>query len=133
MPIRKYFLWVGSFLLAALLAADWWLPDPVAHPHSEIPPNQRVNLRIRSDQKWPERIVLDTTHPQPSLAPETHPESDIVQRQELAGSEQRGPPNTFAALEPAHAASAATNDKVSAIRAKPRPGQFRMSGTVKPD
>ena len=133
MPIRKYFSWVGSFLLAALFVADWWLPNPVAHPHSEIPPNERVNLRIRSDQKWPERIVFDTTHPRPSLAVETHPEPDIGPKQELAGSEQRGPLNTFAALEPAHAASAATNDKVSAIRAKPRPDQFRMSGTVKAD
>src|SRR5262245_8891164 len=133
MPIRKYFLWVGSFLLAALFAADWWLPDPVAHPHSEIPPNERVNLRIRSDQKWPERIVFDTTHPRPSLAAETHPEPDIVPKQELTGSEQRGSLNTFAALEPARAASAATNDKVSAIRAKPRPDQFLMSGTVKQD
>jgi len=58
MPIRQYFVWVGSVLLVALFGADWCLPAPVAHPHSEIPANERVNLRIRSDHKWPERVVM---------------------------------------------------------------------------
>ena len=61
MPIRQYFLWVGSILLVALFAADWLLPEPAAHPHSQIPPHERVNLQIRSNHKWPERVVLDTT------------------------------------------------------------------------
>jgi hypothetical protein len=68
MPIRQYFLRVGSILLVAMFAADWWLPAPVARPHSDIPPNERVNLRIRSDHKWPERVVFDTAHSGLSLA-----------------------------------------------------------------
>jgi hypothetical protein len=133
MPIRQYFLWVGSILLMALLATNWLFPVPVAHPHPEIPPNERANLRIHSDQKWPARMVFDTAHPRPSLAPETHPEPDIVPRQALAGSEQRGPLGAFAAMEPADAARAATNDKASAIQAKPRPVWLRMTGTIKAD
>src|ERR1700750_2533503 len=78
MPLRQYFVWVGSVLLVALFVADWCLPAPVAHPHSEIPPNQRVSLRIRSDQKWPERIVFDTAHSALSLAAEAGPEPTVV-------------------------------------------------------
>ena len=133
MPIRQYFLRVGSILLVALFAADWWLPAPVAHPHSEIPPNEKVNLRIRSDHKWPERIVFDTAHSELSRAGEAHHDQDVLPSPELAGLEQRGPLNAFAAMESAHAAPAATNDKASAIQAKPQPARFRMTGTIKAD
>ena len=30
MPLFQYFGWVGSFLLAALFAANWWFPVPIA-------------------------------------------------------------------------------------------------------
>jgi hypothetical protein len=100
MPIRQYFLWVGSILLAALLVADWWLPEPAADSHSQIPPHERVNLQIRSNHKWPERVVFDTAH---------------------AG-------RSFVAEAPE-----ATNDKVSAIPAKPGTEMFRMTGTIKVD
>ena len=30
MPLFQYFGWVGSFLLAALLAANWCFPAPIA-------------------------------------------------------------------------------------------------------
>ena len=83
MPIRQYFLWVGSILLVALLVADWLLPEPVAHPHSEIPPNERVNLQIRSNHKWPERVVFDTTRPGRTFAA-AHPEPDLGRPQEFA-------------------------------------------------
>jgi hypothetical protein len=59
MPLRQYFAWVGGLLLVGLFAADWLFPAPVHAPRSEIPPNETVNLRIRSDQKWPERVVID--------------------------------------------------------------------------
>jgi hypothetical protein len=37
MPIRQYFLWVGSILLVAIFIADWLLPEPAARPHSQNP------------------------------------------------------------------------------------------------
>ena len=46
MPLRPYFAWVGSILLVALFVADWCFPAPVHAPRSEIPPHERVNLRI---------------------------------------------------------------------------------------
>ena len=132
-PIRQYFAWVGSVLLAALFAANWWLPGPAAHSHSALPPNERVNLRIRSDHKWPERVVFDTAHSGMQFAAESRPKLDVVPNQDLAQAEQRSPLDAFAAMERAQATSTATNDKASAIRAKPRPPGLRMSSTAKSD
>ena len=60
MPVFQYFGWVGSFLLMTLLAANWCFPAPIAPP-SDVPLDQKVQIRIHTDHKWPERVVLDTT------------------------------------------------------------------------
>jgi hypothetical protein len=133
MPIRQYFVWVGSVLLVALFAADWWLPDPVAHLHSAIAPNERVNLRIRSDHKWPERVVFYTAHSGMPLAAELGRELDVAPNQDLTQAEQRSPLDAFAAMEGAQVTPTATNDKASAIRAKLQPLGPRMSSTAKAD
>ncbi|WP_161854095.1 hypothetical protein [Bradyrhizobium sp. CCBAU 051011] len=133
MPIRQYFVWVGSVLLVALLAADWWLPGPADHSHSAIAPNARVNLRIHSDHKWPERVVFDTAHSGMQLATEFGSKLDVVPDQDLIQPEQRSPLDAFAAMEGAQATSTATNDKASAIRAKPRPLGPRMTSAAKAD
>ena len=132
MPIRQYFVWVGSVLLVALFAADWWLPDPAAHSPSAIASNERVNLRIRSDHKWPERVVFDTAHSGIPLAAEFGPKLDVVSNQDLQ-AKQRSPLDAFAAMEAAQVTPTATNDKASAIRAKPGPLGPRMSSTAKFD
>jgi len=68
MPLFQYFGWVGSFLLAALFAASWWLPGNVPDaPRPRAPLSESIHIRIRSDYKWPERVVFDTTRP--GLAP----------------------------------------------------------------
>ena len=59
MPVLQYFGWVGSFLLATLLAANWCLPAPMA-PHPGVPVDQKIKIRIHTDHKWPERVVFDT-------------------------------------------------------------------------
>ena len=133
MPIRQYLVWVGSALLVALFAADWWLPDPAAHLHSAIPPNEKVNLRIRSNHKWPERVVFDTAHSGMPLAAEFGPKLDVVPNQDLAQAEQRSPLDTFAAMEGAQVMPTATIDKATAIRAKPRPLGPRMTSAAESD
>jgi hypothetical protein len=134
MPIRQYFLWVGSALLLALFAADWWLPGSVAHTHSAVPPHERVNLRIRSDQKWPERVVFDTANSGMQLAAQSGSKLNVVPNQDLAAqTEQRSPLDAFAAMEAAQVTLTATNDKASAIRAKPRSPGVRMSSAAKAD
>ena len=122
-----------KFLLVALFAPDRWLPGPAAHSHFAIPPDEKVNLRIRSDHKWPERVVFDTAHSGMPLATEFGPELDAVPNQDLAQAEQRNPLDAFAAMDGAQTTSTATNDKASAIRAKPRPPGPRMSSTAKSD
>lgn len=60
LPLREYFLWVGGALLLLLLAADWTLPVPAPSPltdsRSALPP-----IRIHSDTKGPEAVVIDTS------------------------------------------------------------------------
>jgi hypothetical protein len=117
----------------ALFASDWWLPGPAAHSHSALPPNERVNLRIRSDHKWPERVVFDTAHSGMPLATGFRSELDAVPNQDVAQAEQRSPLDAFAAMDGAQATSTATNDKALAIRAKPRPPGPRMSSAARSD
>jgi hypothetical protein len=133
MPLRQYFVWVGSVLLVALFVADWRLPAPVSHPHSEIAPNQRTNLRIRSDQKWPERVVFDTAHSGLSLAAEARPEPYVVPPQGLVPVEQHGSLDAFAAMKSTQAAPTATSDQASAIQAKPGPASSRVARMAKAD
>ena len=133
MPIRQYFVWIGSVLLVALFAADWWLPGPPAHSHSAIPPGERVNLRIRSDHKWPERVVFDTAHSGMPLAAEYGPKLDVIPNQDLAQAETRSPLDAFAAMEEAQATPAATNENATAIRAKPRRPGSRMTSAARAD
>ena len=66
MPLLQYFGWVGSFLLAALFATNWCCSTPIPRaPLSDVPLNQKVHIRIHTDHKWPERVVLDTTRSTP--------------------------------------------------------------------
>ena len=71
MPLLRYFGWVGSFLLAGLFAANWFMAAPVGCP--DVPIDHKFNIRIHTDQKWPERVVFDTAHPM--LAPEASVDS----------------------------------------------------------
>jgi hypothetical protein len=71
MPLFQYFGWVGSFLLASLIAANWFISAPIAP--LGVPLDQKVNIRIHTDHKWPERVVFDTTGS--ALAPKTGAES----------------------------------------------------------
>lgn len=61
MPIGRYFLCVGSVLLAVLFLADWYLPPPEAGRASSE--GDRYNIRIHSSHKWPKAVVFDTTLP----------------------------------------------------------------------
>jgi hypothetical protein len=62
MPLARYFFFVGGVLLALLFFVDAGSPKlPVAAAATTA-----IDLtaqRIRSEQKWPERIVFDTTLP----------------------------------------------------------------------
>jgi hypothetical protein len=68
MPLARYFLFVGGALLALLFLVDACLPElPVA----ERTDSHLATIRIHSEQKWPQRIVYDTSIPTIVPAPET--------------------------------------------------------------
>jgi hypothetical protein len=67
MPLLRYFLFVGGSLLALLLVANAALPSaPVPEgltSGTDLPP-----VRIRSERKLPERVVIDTSVVMPGQA-----------------------------------------------------------------
>jgi hypothetical protein len=63
MPVMRYFLYVGAALLALLFVAGEAFPTlpptaEVANTAADVP-----MIRIRTDRKWPERVVFDTSAP----------------------------------------------------------------------
>jgi predicted lipid-binding transport protein (Tim44 family) len=62
MPLIRYFLYMGGVLLAVLLLVGGYMGGPV----SEVAQSgaEPTVARIRSAQKWPEKIVFDTSAPQ---------------------------------------------------------------------
>ena len=63
MPVARYFLFVGGVLLALLLALDFLAPQQVAVASNSASSMDKTVVRIRSDQKLPERVVYDTSLP----------------------------------------------------------------------
>jgi hypothetical protein len=70
MPVARYFFFVGLALLALLFVADAGLP--------KLPPEEApraaadlFTIRIHSNHKWPERVVIDTTLP--TITPAANP------------------------------------------------------------
>jgi Zn-dependent protease with chaperone function len=69
-PIGRYIAFVGSLLLAILFIADWYLPMAPTQSVTSREADKPI-MRIKSDQKWPERIVFDTSAP--TIVPQTPP------------------------------------------------------------
>ena len=64
MPLMRYFAFVGGALLALLWIVDACLPAaPVVQASRSGATTDLSVIRIHSDRKWPERVVLDTTQP----------------------------------------------------------------------
>lgn len=64
MPLARYFFYVGGVLLALLFAVDAYVPkEPAVSSAAAATTIENPTLRIRSDRKWPERVVYDTSLP----------------------------------------------------------------------
>ena len=63
MPVARYFLFVGGVLLALLLAIDALFPAQAVMASRGASSIDKTVVRIRSDQKPPERVVYDTSLP----------------------------------------------------------------------
>jgi hypothetical protein len=80
--VARYFLFVGGALMALLVAFDAFAPKAAANNTTQAAASvDKSTLRIQSNQKWPEKIVFDTT--QPTIVPKAAPAPQVV----LAGPE----------------------------------------------
>jgi hypothetical protein len=114
MPLVRYFLYVGGVLLALLLMVDSYLPRlPAAEKQADQQQQQQLVIRIRSERKWPERIVYDTSHfvPAPSATPK-------------AGN----PAPAFAELQPSDSAKQPSADQKKADSKQQRQRKARRRG-----
>jgi len=95
MPLARYFLYVGGVLLALLFIVDAYAPSPpfVSSADTNI---EKPIIRIRSDRKWPERVVFDTN--MPTIVPPIAPV--LVARAEAAVPAQARGLQAFAQLKP---------------------------------
>ena len=61
-PLGRYFVFVGSLILAMLFFADQYLSDSHSRAFQrEARDVDRSIIRISSAHRWPERIVFDTS------------------------------------------------------------------------
>jgi hypothetical protein len=60
-PLFRYFIYVGGFLLSSLLVANAYLPESRTDEGSKA--ITKPTIAIESSRKWPERIVFDTNVP----------------------------------------------------------------------
>ncbi len=62
LPLKGYFMWVGTALLVLLLATNWLLPTPAPNPlissRVTLPP-----IRVSSKTKAPDEVAADDVSP----------------------------------------------------------------------
>ena len=112
MPIGRYFIFVGTALLALLFVADRYLPGQIA-PSARADVDRSI-IRINTRHKWPEAVVYDTSLP------------TIVPPVVAAAAPPEQPPlEAFAQLPPAPAPArqqvAEAVPKPVAVKRKARP------------
>ena len=102
MPVARYFLFVGGVLLALLFVIDAFAPQQLAVASNDAAQSvDKYTVRIKSDQKLPERVVYDTSLP--TIAP---PKATVVAAAAPPAPEtsaQARVRNTFAQFVPAEA------------------------------
>jgi hypothetical protein len=93
MPLARYFLYVGGVLFALLFISDPYLPKlPVA----DWGDSRSAIIRIHSDQKWPDRIVYDTSLPTVVPAQIANIEAKVAAPEIVASTAER---EAFAQLQ----------------------------------
>jgi hypothetical protein len=101
MPVARYFLFVGGVLLALLLAINAFVPQEAIVASQATPSIDRTVVRIRSDQKLPERVVYDTNLP--TIVPSPAVTASVVAPAAADATAQARVRETFAQYVPAEA------------------------------
>ena len=94
MPLARYILFVGGTLLTLLFISDAYLPKM---PIADWGNSRSAIIHIRSDQKWPERIVYDTSLPTVVSAQTANIEVNVAAPEIIASAAER---EAFAQLQP---------------------------------
>jgi hypothetical protein len=133
MPIFRYFVFVGGALLALLFVANYELREApaaqvAATSGSETSGSDLPLIRIRSDRKLPERVVLDTSRPTPTppavkIAEAPQPPAQTVSRELADMSAKARVRETFAQFVPAQGKTEATAVK----KAEAKPSKRRIA------
>jgi hypothetical protein len=136
MPVARYFLFVGGVLFALLVAIDSFVPQQavvasqgVSSVDKAASSVDKTVVRIRSDQKLPERVVFDTSLPTIVPAPSVTaqavaPSAPAVTPADTAA--QARARETFAQYVPAEAKKPEPQiqRKRKVARSRPAPMQF---------
>jgi hypothetical protein len=93
MPLARYFLYVGGALLALLVISDAYFPKLAAVEGT----SRSAIIHIHSDQKWPERIVYDTSLPTVVPTQIANIEANVAAPEIVASTAER---EAFAQLQP---------------------------------
>jgi len=129
MPVARYFLFVGGILLAVLLAIDAFFPQQAVVASQAAPSVDKTVVRIRSDQKPPERVVYDTSLPTIVPPPVTVQASAPVAAPSpvaavpLDASAQARVRETFAQLVPSEPKKPEVQRKRKVAKSRPAPMQ----------
>ena len=125
MPVARYFLFVGGMLLALLFALAAFAPQQMVVADNTAPSINKTVARIRSDQKWPERVVYDTSLP--TIVPPAAATTQIAAAPAADVGAQARVRDTFAQFVPAEAKKLEKQPEPQAPRkrkiAKIRPAQ----------
>jgi|SRR3954454_23595799 hypothetical protein len=98
MLVLKYFAYAGSGLLALLFGLNWLVPEtPITAVRTEV---NRSSIRISSIERLPDRIVFDTSAPQPRRAVQAAQSSAFVFAQISPGPLARFEPKRQNNLSP---------------------------------
>jgi len=101
--LTRYFCFVGGALLALLLFVGWYWPGAPAQPSDEdaaASASIAQSIRIRSAQRWPEKVVIDTNVP--TIVPPAPPPAPILAQARAAPAHSAGAPVEHAPAD-AHA------------------------------
>jgi hypothetical protein len=100
MPLARYFFYVGAVLLMLLFALDAYVPKSPVVERTTASADLSI-IRIRSAQKWPERVVFDTAFPTTTAPTRPMIEAAVPAPANAAEvSAKAGPRQAFAQLSP---------------------------------
>jgi hypothetical protein len=127
-PLARYLIFVGGTLAVLLVIGDRCLPMPPAMFAKQLAIDRSI-IRIKSAHEWPEKIVLDTSHP--TTTPPAVEESPVAQSVRLPPEEAGDQSNleALAQLKPDTSSAAVDHPMFRIKRSLARP----LDQSVRPE